>query len=63
MAFIKNDVFDFLKKTYKVDMIKKVFADHSFGGLLASYMLVTTSDLFDYYLAGSPSLWYDTICD
>ncbi|MEW7280418.1 alpha/beta hydrolase-fold protein [Aquimarina sp. 2201CG1-2-11] len=59
VAFIKNDVFKFLKKTYKVDMTKKVFAGHSFGGLLASYMLVTTPDLFDYYLAGSPSLWYD----
>ncbi len=59
VAFIKNDVFGFLKKTYKVDMSKKAFAGHSFGGLLASYMLVTTPDLFDYYLAGSPSLWYD----
>ena len=59
IAFIKDDVFGFLEKTYRVDMGKKVFAGHSFGGLLASYMLVTTPDLFDYYLAGSPSFWYD----
>ncbi len=59
VSFIKNDVFAFLKKTYKVDMTKKVFAGHSFGGLLASYIVVTTPDLFEFYLAGSPSLWYD----
>jgi predicted alpha/beta superfamily hydrolase len=62
VAFIKNDVFLFLENTYRVDMTKKVFAGHSFGGLLASYMLVTTPDLFEYYLAGSPSLWYDNHC-
>ena len=62
VTFIKNDVFQFLENNYKVDMTKKVFAGHSFGGLLASYMLVTTPDLFEYYLSGSPSLWYDNHC-
>ncbi|UOB18656.1 alpha/beta hydrolase [Abyssalbus ytuae] len=62
IAFIKNDVFRFLENKYRVDMTKKVFAGHSFGGLLASYMLVTTPDLFEYYLSGSPSLWYDNHC-
>lgn len=59
IAFIKNDVFRFLEKTYRTDMSKKVFAGHSFGGLLGTYMLVTSPNLFEYYLVGSPSLWYD----
>jgi predicted alpha/beta superfamily hydrolase len=25
-------------------------------------MLVTTPNLFEYYLSGSPSLWYDNYC-
>lgn len=62
IAFIKNDLFPFLEDTYRIDKSKKVFAGHSFGGLLANYMLVTTPDLFEYYLAGSPSLWYDNYC-
>lgn len=62
IAFIRNDVFPFLEKSYRVDMSRKVFAGHSFGGLLASYMLVTSPSLFEYYLAGSPSLWYDNFC-
>ena len=62
ISFIKNDIFPFLEKNYRIDNSKKVFAGHSFGGLLASYMLVTTPNLFEYYLAGSPSLWYDNHC-
>lgn len=62
VAFIKDDVFAFLESTYKTDMTKKAFAGHSFGGLLANYMLVTTPNLFEYYLSGSPSLWYDNYC-
>ncbi|MFD0991646.1 alpha/beta hydrolase [Tenacibaculum geojense] len=62
ISFIKNDMFPFLEETYRIDNSKKVFAGHSFGGLLASYMLVTTPYLFEYYLAGSPSLWYDNYC-
>lgn len=62
ISFMKNDVFPFLEENYSIDHSKKVFAGHSFGGLLASYMLVTTPNLFEYYLAGSPSLWYDNHC-
>lgn len=62
IAFIKNDIFPFLEESYRINNSNKVFAGHSFGGLLACYMLVTTPDLFDYYLAGSPSLWYNNHC-
>lgn len=62
ISFIKNDIFPFLEENYRIDNSKKVFAGHSFGGLLASYILVTTPNLFEYYLAGSPSLWYDNHC-
>ncbi|OJJ18472.1 hypothetical protein BKI52_22925 [marine bacterium AO1-C] len=58
IEFIKKDLFTFLDKTYRVDLNKKVFAGHSLGGLLANYMVVSAPETFEYYLSGSPSLWY-----
>lgn len=57
--FIAKDVFSALEEQYRVDMNRRVFAGHSFGGLLANYMLLTRPDTFDIYLSGSPSIWYD----
>lgn len=56
--FINEDLFRFLQENYRIDMNKKVFAGHSLGGLLANYMVVSKPETFDYYLSGSPSLWY-----
>ena len=56
--FIEQELFPFLQDNYKVDMTKKAFAGHSFGGLLANYMVVSRPEVFDFYLSGSPSLWY-----
>lgn len=56
--FINKDLFRFLQENYRVDMNKKVFAGHSLAGLLANYMVISKPETFDYYLSGSPSLWY-----
>ena len=57
-AFIRDDVFPFITIRFKIDLEKRVYAGFSFGGLLGAYILVTDPTIFDYYLAGSPSLWY-----
>ena len=62
ITFIQNDVIPYLQKKFRVDMDRRIFVGQSFGGLLASYMAVTRPDVFDYYLIGSPSLWYDEGC-
>lgn len=59
LAFLGEELLPYLQGHYRVDNTKKIFAGHSFGGLLATYMLFTQPQLFDYYLIGSPSLWYD----
>jgi uncharacterized protein len=59
LAFIGDELLPYVQSHYRVDSAKKIFAGHSFGGLLATYMLFTRPQLFDYYLIGSPSLWYD----
>lgn len=57
--FLADQVIPLLQKTYRVDGSNKIFVGHSFGGLLGSYILVNRPELFDHYVIGSPSLWYD----
>lgn len=56
--FINLELFTFLQNNYRIDMTSKIFAGHSLGGLLANYMVVSRPETFDFYLSGSPSLWY-----
>jgi len=57
--FIADQVIPLMQKNYRIDPNNKIFVGHSFGGLLGSYILVNRPELFDHYIIGSPSLWYD----
>lgn len=57
--YIERDVFPLVAKRYRVDMRRKVYVGHSFGGLFGSYVLLTRPDMFSHYILGSPSLWFD----
>lgn len=59
VEFIADQVIPLLQKKYRIDPANKVFVGHSFGGLLGSYILVNRPEIFDHYIIGSPSLWYD----
>ncbi|MEN0039484.1 MAG: alpha/beta hydrolase-fold protein [Cellvibrio sp.] len=59
VTFLADQVIPLLQKNYRIDANNKVFVGHSFGGLLGSYILVNRPELFDHYIIGSPSLWYD----
>lgn len=58
-AFLADQVIPLVQKNYRVDSKNKIFVGHSFGGLLGSYILVNRPEIFDHYIIGSPSLWYD----
>jgi uncharacterized protein len=58
VQFIAQELLPYLTSHYAVDTTKKIYAGHSYGGLLGTYILFTQPNLFDYYLIGSPSLWY-----
>jgi len=58
VQFIAQELLPYLLSHYSVDSTKKIYAGHSYGGLLGAYILFTQPNLFDYYLIGSPSLWY-----
>lgn len=57
--FIAKEVFPFVAKNYRADMSKKVFVGHSYGGLLGIHTLLTEPTMFNYYVLGSPSLWFN----
>ncbi|WP_062063018.1 alpha/beta hydrolase [Aquimarina longa] len=58
IMFMKNELIPYLDSNYKIDLTQKAFAGHSFGGLLANYIVISYPETFDYYMSGSPSLWY-----
>jgi len=57
--FIAEQVFPMIAANYRADMQRKIFAGHSYGSLLGLQLLITRPGTFDYYILGSPSLWYD----
>ncbi|HSI48048.1 MAG TPA: alpha/beta hydrolase-fold protein [Ideonella sp.] len=57
--FLADEVFPFIASHYRADMTRKVFAGHSYGGLLGADMLTSEPGLFQAYVLGSPSLWFD----
>ncbi|GFE80644.1 hypothetical protein GCM10011487_26440 [Steroidobacter agaridevorans] len=57
--FIADEVFPLVAEHYRVDMNRKIFAGHSYGGLLGAHILLTEPTMFERYILSSPSLWYD----
>lgn len=59
LKFIETEVIPEIEKRYRVQPYR-VLAGHSFGGLFAIHALVTRPELFNSYVAVSPSLqWSD----
>jgi len=57
--FMDKEVIPLISEKYRVNLNNKIFVGHSFGGLLGSYILLVKPELFNKYILGSPSLWYD----
>jgi predicted alpha/beta superfamily hydrolase len=58
LQFIQTELFPEIEKRYPTATYR-IFAGHSFGGLLAIHTLVTHTDMFNAYIAISPSLQWD----
>jgi predicted alpha/beta superfamily hydrolase len=59
MRFLSAEVFPLVAKHYRVDMKRKIFVGHSYGSLLGLDILFRDPGMFEYYILGSPSLWFD----
>jgi hypothetical protein len=59
VTFIDEELKPFINARYPTDQKHEVFAGYSFGGLFGTYVLFNHPALFDAYVLGSPSLWWD----
>jgi len=58
LKFIEQDVLPYVEQHYRV-MPFRVLSGHSFGGLFVFHTFLTRTNLFNGYIAISPSLWWD----
>jgi uncharacterized protein len=58
LDFIQTELFPEIDKRYRTEPIR-IFVGHSLGGLLAVHILVNRPEMFQAYIAVSPSLWWD----
>lgn len=58
LEFIQTELFPEIEKRYQPQAYR-IFSGHSFGGLLAIHALITHPDMFNAYIAVSPSLQWD----
>lgn len=58
LAFLKDELIPHIDQTYRTQPYR-LLVGHSFGGLFAVHALVKQPDVFNSYLAISPSLWWN----
>jgi predicted alpha/beta superfamily hydrolase len=58
LQFMATELMPMIDKRYNTSPYK-ILAGHSFGGISSLNCLLTHPDLFDGYIAVSPSLWWD----
>ncbi len=56
-AFIATELIPLIERRYRVGEDRTIVG-HSYGGLFATYVLLTQPSLFKRYVIVSPSLWY-----
>lgn len=57
-AFIAGELVPFVETNFRADAHDRTIIGHSYGGLFATYVLLTEPTLFKRYIIVSPSLWY-----
>lgn len=59
LSFLELELMPIINEKYKVDQHKQALFGHSLSGLYVLWTLFTRADLFQYYLASSPSIWWN----
>ena len=58
-AFLEKELIPFVDRNYRTIRGDRCLAGHSYGGLFASWNLLSEPRLFQRFIIVSPSLWYD----
>jgi predicted alpha/beta superfamily hydrolase len=56
--FLRRELVPLIDRSYRTSG-ERVLVGHSYGGLFATWLMLTEPDLFNGYVIVSPSLWYD----
>jgi predicted alpha/beta superfamily hydrolase len=59
LAYVEEKVFPLIAANYRADMSRKTLVGHSYGSVFGLYTLFKRPGLFQNYVLGSPSLWFD----
>lgn len=59
VQFLNHELFPFVEEEYRVDPSDRGIFGVSFGGLLGTYILFHHTEMFQRYLLGSSSWWWD----
>lgn len=57
--FFSSVLLPFISNKYRTENQKRTFVGNSLGGLFGAYLLFNHPALFDSYIIGSPSVWFD----
>jgi len=60
IAYLQQQVLPFVADRFRTDESRRMFLGHSYGSLLGTQMLFEAPGLFQGYILGSPSYWYDS---
>jgi predicted alpha/beta superfamily hydrolase len=55
---MKEDLIPIIESDYRAASSRRILAGHSLGGLFVLYALFHNADLFQGYVASSPSIWF-----
>ena len=58
-TYVRDQVLPFVAQRYRTDEKRRILLGHSYGSLLGMQILLSEPGLFDGYILGSPSFWYD----
>jgi predicted alpha/beta superfamily hydrolase len=58
LQFLRDEVMPYVRSHYQTQPFS-IFAGHSFGGITTLNCMLTHPEMFDAYIAVSPSLWWD----
>lgn len=58
-TYLKTQVLPFIDARFRSAPDRRVLLGHSYGGLLGAQILFTDPTLFQGYVLGSPSFWFD----
>ncbi len=59
LSFIRSELVPSIEQTYNVSREDRAWFGHSFAGLFGVYVLFNSEGLFQRFVIGSPSLWWN----